>query len=316
METNEYKSNWKILKYALEFWKILIAVAIVSGILAIVFTSPKFLPPKFTSTAVLYPSNLGEYGSETPLEQMLQYLHSSSIKDSVIKKFNLYDEYDIDQDWNMSGYYMNAEYWSHVAIEKNQNEAVKLTVISQDPQRAKNMVEEIIHQANQKIRRTEREKYAEILEISRNYYNKMKSYKDSMEAELQKISQEYGVFDLPSQSERITEAYLGLLKSGKRGKEFNEVKEMYDNLKEYGRRQQNISIELEEFQELYNDAREEYELALKDYNKIQTYSNLTVEPEVPDRKSYPVRWLIFLLAVFSAVTFTFVLLLIIGYKNR
>ena len=201
-ENNYMASNWKIIKYALDCWKILLGVAIVAAFLAVVFSSPKFIPQKFTSKAILYPSNLGQYGSETPLEQMLQYLQSNSIRDSVITKFNLYDEYDIDPKGANSAFYMIGEYGDHVSIEETEHESVRIIVVSQDPVKAKEMVEEIIDQVNLKIRNTEREKYWEVVEINKNLLERMKLRMDSLENKMQKISMEHKIIDLPSQAER------------------------------------------------------------------------------------------------------------------
>ena len=180
-DNKNISSNWRILKYALDYWKILVGVAVVAAILAAVFSSPKFIPPKFTSKAILYPSNLGQYGSETPLEQMLQYLQSGSIKDSVILKFNLYREYDIDPKGANSNFYISGEYNNHVNIEETEHEAVRIIVNSQDPVRAKEMVEEIIYQVNLKIRNTEREKYLEVVQINEILLEKMNIRMDSLE---------------------------------------------------------------------------------------------------------------------------------------
>lgn len=316
-ENQKYlESNWKILNYALEYWRILIGVAIVAAILAAVFSSPKFITPKFTSSAVIYPANLGQYGSETPLEQMLQYLQSSSVRDSIIRKFDLHAEYKIDPEGDKSKHYMLGAYYEHVSIEETAHEAVKINVKSKDPAKAKEMVEGIIHQVNLKIRNTEKEKYLEIVYIAEELLDKRKARMDSLEKLTKKMSLEYGIVDLPTQSERITEGYISFLKSGKKGEDFKDAKKMYDNLVEHGRTYHDLNIQLTDAVVKYNKTLEEYQLAMKDYNKMQTYTNVIVEPQVADKKSSPVRWLIVVFSVAGAVTFTFFLLLLLGYKNR
>ena len=64
------ESNVKILQFALKQWKLLGGVALVAGILAAVFSGSKFIEPKYTSEAVIYPANLGGYSGETRMEQM------------------------------------------------------------------------------------------------------------------------------------------------------------------------------------------------------------------------------------------------------
>lgn len=313
---NYLKTNWKILKYALDYWRVLLGIAIVAAVLATIFSSPKFITPRFTSFAVIYPSNLGQYGSETPLEQMLQYLQSSSIRDSIIKNFDLYEEYNIDPKGNKSGFYMLGAYYEHVSIEETEHEAVRIIVHSEDPVKAKKMVEGIIHQANNKIRNTEREKYLEIVHITEDLLKKRKKRMDSLETVATQMSLKYGIVDMPAQAERITEGYLDFLKSGKKGENYKEASEMYENMVKHGRTYHDLNIQLDDAVVKYNESLEEYVLAVKDFEKIQTYSNVVVEPQVPEKKSYPVRWLIIVFSVVSAVAFTFVLLLLLGYKNR
>lgn len=310
------ETNWKILKYALDYWRILLGVAVLAGAMAVIFSSPKFIAPKFTSTAIIYPSNLGQYGSETPLEQMLQYLQSSSIKDSLIKNFNLYEEYRIDKDGAKSHYYMTGAYYEHVSISQTEHEAIRIAVSSIDPVKAKEMVEAIIEQVNKKIRRTEKEKYAEIVQIAEDLLHKWEKRKDSLERKAVEMGHEYGMVNMPSQAERITEGYMQSLNSGKKGEDFKEAKRMYENLVRYGRIYHDLNIQLDHAVISHNEALEYYIRAVKDYEKIQTYANVIVEPEVSDKKSSPVRWLIVAFSVAGAVTFTFFLLLLLGYKNR
>ena len=44
-------------------------------------------------------------------------------------------------------------------------------------------------------------------------------------------------------------------------------------------------------------------------NKKLTYTNTVGFPEVADKKSYPIRWLIVLLSFFGSVLFTLIVLL-------
>ena len=60
----------------------------------------------------------------------------------------------------------------------------------------------------------------------------------------------------------------------------------------------------------------EYEMSVKDYKKYLTHSYVIVEPEVPDKKVSPVRWLIVVLASLSSVLFTFIILLIAGAQKE
>src|SRR5215213_8719807 len=78
-------------------WRIhLLLVGVISCAAAIVFTMPFFIKPKYKSFALVYPSNLIAYSTESATEQMLQLAQSYDIRNKIIKTFDLFTHYDID----------------------------------------------------------------------------------------------------------------------------------------------------------------------------------------------------------------------------
>lgn len=303
-----FKSNLNIFVFAAQNWKLLSIVAVIAGILAAVFSGPTFIAPQFTSEAVIYPANLGGYSGETRLEQMQQYLESNSIRDSIISKFNLWDEYEIDSTKRTSKNQMIKVYSEHISFDETKFESINITASSADPVKARNIVAEIIDQLNQTIRRTEREKYKEILLINKRMMDQKKVQLDSLEDLIREYSTKYGILDYISQSEEVTEGYMKFLLEGKKGKGFEEAKQLYDNLEEHGRKYHNWHAQLNVVNSEYMGRLHNYEHAKKDVEKVQTYSNVLVSPEVPDKKSSPIRWLIVLSAMVAATVFTFVII--------
>ena len=310
------KSNLQIVEFALRKWKLLAIIGLIAGIFGAVFSMPQFIPPKFKSEAIIYPANIGEYGGETEIEQMQQYLESNEIRDYIIAKFKLYDEYEIDSSGASSKTYVNQAYSENISFDETKFESIRITAISTDPVKARNIVVEIIDQLNKVIRRTQRAKYAEIVEIDKKMLDEKKNQLDSLEKLLASISTEYGILDYTTQSERVTEKYMDFLLSGKKGKDYEEAKALYKNLEKYGRKFHDIYAQLNFVNEEYIKRLHRYENSVKDLNKFQTYSNVLVQPEVADKKTSPIRWLIVLSSIVAAVGFTFVLLLIFGYQNR
>lgn len=311
-----FRANTTLLRFALKKWKLLAGVAIVAAILAIVFSGPQFLTPKFTSTASIYPTNLGAYADETELQQMQQYLESDAIRDSMIQKFNLYEEYEIDPNIQFAKTYINSVYAEHVSYEETRFESIVLTVISTDPVKAKNMVEHLIKLLNHTIRITEREKYKEILVINKNLLDRSNAHLDSLQKLSEEISTKYGVLDFQAQSEEVTRGYVKFLLEGKKGADFDKIKEMYGSLEKFGSYFSNLQEQLKFSNEEYVKTLSYYEDARKNYLMHRTYTHILVHPQVPDKKSSPIRWLIALFSVAGAVGFTFFLLLVLGYQKR
>src|SRR6187399_2603766 len=85
-----------ILSIAAKYKIHLFLITIFSVTLAVIFSSEAFIKPRFKSNAVVYPSNLVPYSTESPTEQMLQLFESDDIRDELIKDFNLFEHYEID----------------------------------------------------------------------------------------------------------------------------------------------------------------------------------------------------------------------------
>ena len=73
-----------IFKIIRKNFKIFMGVSIISVALAVIFSSPTFIPPKYKSEAVVYPINISNYGTESRIEQMLQLFEGNDIRDSII----------------------------------------------------------------------------------------------------------------------------------------------------------------------------------------------------------------------------------------
>jgi len=311
-----FRSNTTLLRFAIKKWKLLVGVAIAAAILATVFSGPQFITPKFTSTASIYPTNLGAYADETELQQMQQYLESDAIRDSMIQKFNLYEEFDIDPNDQFAKTYMNANYEEHVSYEETRFESIILTAISTDPLKAKQMVDYLIELLNHTIRITEREKYKEILVINKMLLDRSNARLDSLQKLSKEISTKYGVLDFQAQSEEVTRGYVKFLLEGKKGADFDKIEEMYGSLEEFGSYFSNLQEQLKFTNEENVKILSYYEDARKNYLMYRTYTHILVHPQVPDKKSSPIRWLIVVFSVAGAVGFTFFLLLVLGYQKR
>ena len=308
------RSNVNLIRFALRYWYIFVGVAIVSGVLATVFSGPKFISPKYDSEGVIYPANLGVYSGETRLEQMQQYLESNSIRDSIIKKFNLYEEYELDPEYHEAKSLMLYFYSEHIGFEETRFESIRIKARSTDPEKAKDIVAEIIYQLNHTIRETERKKYKENLVMYKATTKRLKNQIDSLENEISDLSTQYNIIDLSSQSERVTEGYLQFLLEGKKGEGFEETKDIYKNLEKYGKSLDRMHFELEELNEVYAKMIGELNEAQRNFNKEITYTNVLVYPEVSDKKAYPIRWLIVISAMAAASVFTFIVLTFIKYS--
>lgn len=307
---NDYMSgNKNLLKFSLENIKLLAGITIVGGILAAVFSSAAFITPKYESSAVIYPSNVWEYSDETALEQLQQYLESNIIRDSIVKKFNLYQEYDIDTADINAKTWVKLGYGEHISVSETQFESIRITALSVDPEKSKEIVLEIIKQLNSLVTRINREKVGEVVVYRKKLVDRKKTQIDSTLAQINRLSSKYQLMDYESQSERVTEGYVSFLKSGKSGNN-KEIEALFNNVAQYGPQFSTLLMELELHTEEYNERMVDYEISQSDYLKEVTYSNLLVEPEVNNKKAYPVRWLIVALSMIGSLVFGAIVLIV------
>jgi|SRR5690554_2926856 len=310
------KSTVGMFEFAMRKWKLLLGIALVSGLLGVFFSGPKFIEPKFKSIALIYPTNLGEYGSETVVEQMQQYLQSNQIRNFIVDKYNLHEEYDLDPEYPKAPAYMELLYNEHVKFRLTRFQSIEISVSSTNPEKAKAMVDEIIFLLNEIIYETQRVKLKTVMLTEKQKMKSMEAKLDSLESIIKEHSVKHGILDFPNQTAELMEGYMKFLLQGKKGKDFDKVEEMFENMKKHGHKVYNLGKLMEQLNEFYAEQVAEYFEALAIYNRKMEYTYVLVAPEVSTLKASPIRWLIALFAMFSAVLFTFVLLLIFGHKKN
>ncbi len=312
---NKFFDSFDLLQLVYKWRKHLIIVGVISLVASVIFSSPYFIKPKFKSFAIVYPSNLTAYSTESATEQMLQLAQSYDIRDRIIKTFNLYDHYEIDttkgKSYRSQVYKM---YDENINIKKTEYESMDITVYDTDPVIASEIVDSIIHFFDLKARALQVEKSHEVLVIAEEQLNKKKAEMDSMDAILRDYSKKYSILDFKSQSKEVTRGYMKVLTSSNtRG--LKEARELFEGLKEKGTEFYAISENLWRIRGTYNDLKLMYDNAVRDVYKKLTYANVVTKPFPADKKTYPVRWLIVLISVGASLIFAFTVLLVLNTKK-
>ncbi|PCI99213.1 MAG: hypothetical protein COB15_04640 [Flavobacteriales bacterium] len=274
--------NNNLFNMALKNFKLLVIIGIVAGILSVVFSSPTFIPPKYKSTAIVYPSNLGEYSEESPIEQMLQWFDSRTVKDLVIEENNLPEHYEISKDDPLYAYYMMAEYNENITISETKYESAEIIVLDTEPQVAADIVNSIIKNFNKVISDVHKHRATEDLKTATEKLNRVKSELDSVVINLNRM-------------EGLDDSHQSLkLKVNIADKSSSYIL--------YNQRATDLNTIYYEYKQDYNDI-------LNQKERVMTYTNVVSSPQVPVKKVYPVRWVIVILSILGAVAFTFILLL-------
>ncbi|MBN3035832.1 MAG: hypothetical protein JW861_09620 [Bacteroidales bacterium] len=315
MESKFYQIN---LMNVLLRWRIHLGIITVgAALLAAVFSSPVFITPKYKSFGILYPSNIAPYSEESESEQMLQIMHSRDIKDSIIKRFDLAKHYGIDSSYRYFYSTISYEYSQNVKISKTPYDGVVIEVMDKDPEKACEMVNEIINRYNNKVRSLHKKKFHEVVLLYDRAMKHKKEYLDSLVGRLYDLSTQYGLIDYEIQAEEITRGFLKTI-DGMGATQVNnrEVMKLKENIEKYGG-ELILLLRLIENESLkYTDLKYEYERAYMDYDRKFTYTNILTEPYPADRKSHPIRWLIVLVSALAAFFLSVIVILIIeNYRN-
>jgi len=302
---DSFVKSFNILTTIIKWKWILLCVLAISIILSSVFSGEKFIKPKYRSTAILYPSNLIPYSSETPTEQMLQIFKSDDLRDMIIVKFNLIKHYNIDTTEKHFKTKLRKEFEGNVTIKKNEFEAVVVDVLDKNANIACEMVNAMIEFFNQKARELQRQKTSEVVVIWENQLKNKQNQIDSIEKKFTELRLQYGLLDYEIQTKEASRQYF---------KEGNiKDKNILQNLKEKGGELQLLSEQLESTTKDFSKIRSEYDQALSDLNKELTYTNLVSSPSPADKKAYPIRWFIVFISTVSSMLFT---LMIIAFVEK
>lgn len=296
---NSYFNSNYIVRLVIRWkWHLLVIMG-AALVLSAVFSSPWFIKPKYKSFAVVYPSNLIPYSSETPTEQMLQLFKSEDIADSLIKKFDLGQHYNIGQADNFYNSKLKKELDGNLSIRKTEFESVIIEALDTDPKIACGMVKELILLMNQKARGLQREKTAEVVQIYSDQLISKQKQIDSIQARMDTLRNAYNLLDYNLQVKEYTKGYIKNANAGSAGNK--EIKGFLDNMKKFGGEFLFLGGYLSSLTASYNDIKKEYDKSVSDLKKVLTYTNTVTSPVVADKKTYPVRWLIVLITAMASL---------------
>lgn len=313
-----YFNNLNLLKILLKWkWHIVVITAL-AAFLSLFFSSSIFIKPKYKSTAIVYPSNIAPYSDETETEQMLQWLNSKDIMDSVVKKYELIRHYDINV--NDKEYYSLLSYFwgKNVNITKTQYASVKIDVMDTDPKTAYDIVYSILDFYNKKVHNIHKIKYDEVVTVCKKQLDDKQKEIDSVENKLHTLRTEYGIIDYGNQTREVARGYLRTV-DGNNSSRINtpEVLKLKKNIEQKGGEFVIYNTRIYDLMREYSDLYAQYEKAVKDSKKEFTFSNMVSSPVVADKKAFPKRALILLYTITASLLFSIIGISVVeNYRNK
>ena len=296
--------------------KPLIIVILSAAILAMLFSSPWFITPLYKSSVVLFPvssnsvsralltdqpaanSDILEFGEDEQTEQMLQILSSSTIRDKVVEKFDLMSHYKINPTSKYKNTDLNKRYENNISFRRTDFMAVKISVLDHDPQMAANIANTISELLDSTKNSMQKERAVKGYMIVEREYEKLKNEIAVMEDSLRSI-REKGVYDYESQSEMLNQQLaIEIARGNNTG--IRALDERLSLLAKYGGAYVSLRDMLEHEKKQLSYLKARYEEAKVDANENLPQKFIVEKAYKAEKKSYPVRWIIVLVATISA----------------
>ncbi len=296
-----------------------VLIGCIAFILSAVFSGPYFIAPRYKSVARIYPSNMGEMSDESRTEQMLEILNSVDLKFEIFDAFNLHEVYKVSPNDPHFKTYMFGIYSKRVSIRKTPFETAEITVFDTSPERAAAMCDSLIVFYNRKVGRMQKVKHKEMLGICERQIQQKQDELNSYKNKLDSIRKVSGIISYEQQTPEATRGYMNALINGKTSDKSLAAKKLesiYQNLTQYGSDEflyvQKFEAALERIIELSIL----YDEHLAEFEKDISYSLVVEHPFAADKKSYPVRWLIVVLATSSALFMALVTFIVLDYRKN
>lgn len=282
--------------------KAIIVVTIIAAVASAIISF--ILKPKYKSYAVVYPVNLSPSSEESNTEQLLQYFYSEEVKNEVARKYNLYAHYEVDTNANGYQALFDLYYKSNINISPTLYESIDITVKDESPEMAQKVAQGLIDATNKLIQNLKRERLNEyIINSLKGISYEMKGL-DSLNKNINEIRSSYNIIDVGAQAKYLSKKMMsGKPLTESENKLFNGIRSNNTDLEKLW----NAANGLQGTMNYFRDQKDKY---IFDYNSEISFTNVVSKPTLPDKKFFPVRWLIVSvssLSVFALACLYFIL---------
>jgi capsular polysaccharide biosynthesis protein len=320
-----------VIEFLVEFKIPILVTTFLAGLLAVIFSGPYFIHPKYKSSVILYPTrtnsiarallsttadqlDLLAFGTENEAEQLLQVLESDQITNHIAQKYNLMQHYRIDPKSDYPHTYLDYKYHENVNYHRTEYMSVEITVMDESRDTAALIANDIATYLDTVKTKLQQGRAAEALAIVQTRFKQKETMINKITDSLRKLG-ELGVLNYEEQPAVLTEQYARALMSGNT-KVALELKEQEKLLAKYGPTHKKLmDMSKSEVNQL-TDIEAKMNQAQVDAEQNLPHK-FVISGAVPaEKKAYPLRSLIVGLCMLSAFACSIlVCALISNYKN-
>lgn len=252
------------------------------------------------------------FGEEADVEQLLQVLNSDEIRDAIIKKYDLYNHYDIDTSSEYKKFDLYKKFNRNISFYKTEYLSIEINVLDANAQMAADIANDIASLVDTTMNKIKKSRAIKAFEIVNSEYTKQKALIKLLDDSLKTIRQK-GVMNYESQAEVMNDAYAVALAQGK---SVSKLEEKLSILAEYGGAYVSVRdllfLELRKLSSLESKLNE----AKVDCFENIPYSFIVSKAEKAEKRTYPIRWLVISISTLSAFILSIVLLIFIDKFHK
>ena len=302
-------------------------MTIAAFLLSVIFSGPYFITPKFRSSVVLFPTSSNsvskallservdakqdilQFGEDEQVEQMLQILSSTRIRERIIAKYNLMTHYQIDTIARYSYTKLFQEYESNIKFRRTEYMGVMIQVLDRDADTAALIANDIADLLDSTKSEMQHVRARKALSIVEEEYFQLRDEVQMMEDSLTTL-RHFGVHDYETQAEMINQQLaIEIAGNNKSGVKALEAK--LEVLAKYGGPYVSLRDQLEHEKKQLSLIKAKYEEAKVDAEEVLPQKFVVSRAYKAEKKSYPVRWLIVVLSTLGTFFLTIIVILII-----
>lgn len=303
----------------------LILVTTVAIVAAIIFSAPYFITPKFKSTVIMFPvatnsvskvlmsqnspvkEDILGFGEEEQAEQMLQILNSNLIREKIVEKYDLMKHYNIDPNSNYKYTKLFNRYEDNIKFRRTEYMAVRISVLDEDPQYAADIANDIAAFIDTVKNDMQRERTMMAFHIVEEEYLSLEKEVQTIVDSLRVLG-EMGINDYERQSE-VLNLQLGIAIRNNDQNGIRNLEKKLNLIGKYGGTYLSLKNALEFKTEQLTLLKTKYQEAKVDAEQNLPQKFIVNKAYKAERKSYPIRSLIVLVAAFSAFFMTVLVIL-------
>lgn len=212
----EDKSFLQIIPLLWQHKKVILVPVIVAILLTSIVTL--LMPNYYESSATFYPVNssllepsvqinersIDYYGDDSDVDRLLSIANSGEIAQNLINQFDLSTHYGISLSERKGQIRLLKAFKKRYKVIKTEYDAIELSIEDKDPEMAKKLTEAIVQMIDHKSVSIVRSAQQNLLKNLRATFRANQEEVNIISDSLQKLRQQYGIYNTESQAEALT----------------------------------------------------------------------------------------------------------------